>query len=77
MRGPDPIEIWRGEAQHPVVAQHAAAFAQQHQRVDVVEVLDEVLGEDEGHVLEGQPVRDVEHAVDARQRLAVDIDPAG
>ena len=76
VRRPDPVEIRCGEAQHAVIAQHAAALAQQCDGVRIREMFDEVLGEDERDVVEGEALRDVQDLIDAFERLVVDVDPA-
>src|SRR5688572_16190494 len=76
MRGPYPVEIWGGEAEHSFVAQNAPAFFQQDGGVAVMQMLDEVLGKDEGDVLVRQAGGNVEDLVDTGIIDAVEIDPA-
>ena len=41
-----------------------------------MKMLEEVLGENERQIVEGQTAGDVEGAVDFGQRLQIDVDPA-
>lgn len=77
MGEPDPLEIRRGEAQHPVRAQHAPALAQEGDAFGEREVLEEVLREDERHALEGKALAHVQDSIDAVVWGDVDVRPAG
>src|SRR5260221_10289892 len=76
VRHPHQIEVRRGEPEYAAVPQDPPALSQKVDGVRIRNVLDEMLGKDVVRVPEGQPLRHVEHTVDAGIRLVVDIDPA-
>src|SRR5262245_11816612 len=76
VRGVHPVEVRCGETEHSFFGESAPALAEKREALLERKVLEEVLGIDGLEVGEGESLRHVHDAIDARELADVDVDPS-